>query len=223
MRKTCFRRSLVSAAMPAALVLLSLPGSAVHAQGLRAGVAVSELQGPTGFESRTGLVLGAAFNFLRFGPVSVVPEVLYVQLGGHLPVPVDQEIDDIRIDYFQIPVLAKVGAPIPGLPSLEPSLHGGGYMSFQTKCSFGFADGSDRSRLCTLGGLQAAGIDGVFRDTDWGWVVGGGVDVVTNRIGIISLEARYFGSLTSITVSGSQDDVKNRAWMLMLGWSPDLR
>jgi hypothetical protein len=223
MRKTWIRRSLVSAAMPAALVLLSLPGAKLHAQGLRAGIAVSELVGPTGFESRTGLVLGAAFDFLRFGPVSISPEVLYAQLGGHLPVPVDQEIDDIRIDYFQIPVLAKIGAPIPGLPSLEPSLYGGGYLSFQTKCSFGFADGSDRSRLCTLGGLQATGIDGVFRDTDWGWVVGGGVNVMTNRIGILSIEARYMGSLTSITVSGSQADAKNRAWMLLLGWSPDLR
>lgn len=210
----------VSAILALALLPFNVTANAA-AQGLRAGIVSSELTGAGSFDSRTGLVLGAGFVVLSAGPVDFAPEFLYAQFGGSLPEPTGQAIDDVRIDYFQIPLLVRVGSSIPGAEFLTPSLHGGIYYAFETKCSFGFADGGDRSTICTLEGNRETGVDGVYRDTDMGWAAGAGLAVST-RYGNFQLEARHARSLRSITVSGSVDDAKNRAWLIMLGWSPDI-
>jgi len=209
-------------ALAALPFLILLASSGAEAQGLRAGIAMSQLTNLDGFGARRGLVLGASFGFLRFGMVTVAPEVLYIQKGAKLKTPsTESGIEDIRIDYFEVPILARVGGYIRGT-AVRPSVYAGGYYGFETGCSFGFEDGSDRSEDCFFGGLQEIGLDGTLKDNDTGWVLGGAVEMLT-AVGTVSLDARFSQSFGKITREGSVDEPKNRSVIIMLGWSPEFR
>jgi len=209
----------VLAALP---LILLVAASGAGAQGLRGGIVMSQLTDVEGVEARRGLVLGASFGLLRFGMLSIAPEVLYIQKGAKRETPTAVSgIDDIRIDYFEIPILARFGGYITGT-AIRPSVYAGGYYGFETKCSFGFEDGGDRSADCFFSGLQEFGIDGTLKDNDTGWVLGGAVEMLT-RVGAVSLDARYSQSFGKITREGSVDEPRNRGVVIMLGWSPELR
>ncbi len=192
------------------------------AQGLRAGLAFNELTDLAGFESRQGFAFGASFSVLRFGAVAVTPELLYVQKGAKRSTASPSGIDDIRIDWFEIPVLLRVGSFISGTP-VRPSAYGGIYYAFESGCSFGFADGGDRSEGCTFVGLQEIGINGGISDNTAGWVVGGAVEYFVERIGLLSIDARYTASFSAITRRGSESRPKTRTFIIMAGWAPSFR
>lgn len=206
----------------AALPLLFLAATSAEAQGLRAGIVMSNMSDIDGIEPRRGLVLGASFGLLRFGMLSIAPEVLYIQKGAKRETPTAVSgIEDIRIDYFEIPILARFGGYITGT-AIRPSIYAGGYYGFETGCSFGFEDGGDRSEDCFFSGLQEIGIEGTLKNNDTGWVLGGGVEMLTS-IGAISLDARYTMSFGKFTREGSVNEPKHRGVIIMLGWAPELR
>lgn len=81
--------------------------------GLKSGVNVSKLNlnGKTSnlinSDFRTGFVAGAFVNFpINKSPVSIQPEFLYSSMGGDLRNEMDQK-DNLRFNYFSIPVLIK--------------------------------------------------------------------------------------------------------------------
>lgn len=206
-----------------AMVLLGSVGTRpAEAQGLHAGLASSRLTDVPGLESRRGVVLGATFSFLEFGRLSLTPGLMYVQKGARLSVPTEAGIEDLRIDWFEIPVLIEFGEYVFDSP-VRPSVFVGPYFALRTGCSFGFADGSDRSEDCFFAGLQEIGIDGAIDENDFGWTAGAGLEYYTGRIGNISIEARYSASFSDIMRSGSVSEAGTRSWILTAGIRPTVR
>jgi hypothetical protein len=207
------------AALVAALVVSVVMPTAAHAQ-IRAGVSFSTLTGVDGFESRMGISAGVALSLLSLGPVSLTPELLYVQKGGKLSSPTAESgIEDIRLDYFVFPALIEFGNYIRGTP-IRPRVYAGPYYAFQTNCSLGFESSGDRSGGCPFIGLQEAGIDADIDDSDWGFVVGGALAYFAGSIGSISIDARYTASLSTIARTGSDAEPKNRSIEFTAGWRP---
>lgn len=201
---------------------LCLASSPAAAQGLRAGLSFSNLSVPENLETRQGFVFGASFSFLNFGILSLNPEILYLQQGARRPTPSPEAgLEDVRIDWFQVPVLVRAGGYLRGTP-IRPSVHAGPYFAFRTDCSFGGDEGT-RTDGCLFPAMQDFGIDGTFNDQIVGWAVGGGVDVLFSSFGTVILEARYMSSFTDIMVSGSVDKPKATSFVIMLGWAPGFR
>jgi hypothetical protein len=195
-----------------------LPAS-LHAQGLRAGLARTEIiDGGNELDSRNGLLIGATIMSLRFGPAAFVPEVQFVQKGARTISPSgDDAVSDVRVEYVQIDALARVTAPL--LLPVRPFVAGGLFLAWEVGCSLGFAGGGDRSRGCPLDGLREAGIDQPFKDADQGYTFGGGVDLSLPRIGIITLEYRRSHSFGRVTQGESATSPKHRVQTFTLGWS----
>lgn len=205
-----------------AAMLLAAAASPVHAQ-LKAGVTFSSLSGTTGeFGTRQGFMGGIGLSFLRFGPVSLTPELLYVQKGGKLDTPTESGIEDIRLDYFVVPAMLEFGNYIRGT-AIRPGIYGGMYYAFQTQCSIGFNTGEGRSNGCPISALQEMGIDADIEDSDWGWVLGGSLSYTTVSIGSISIDVRYTAGLADIARFNSNDEPKNRSFEITAGWRPDFR
>ena len=203
-----------------ASVALWLPAAA-EAQGLHAGITISDLSGVDGLEPRRGLVLGASLSFLRIGLVSITPEILYIQKGARRETPsAENGIEDVRLDYVEVPILARVGGFIRGT-AIQPAVYAGGYFAFEIGCSVGFDDG-ERSSGCNFAALQELGVDGALDESDAGWIIGGAIEFYLPAIGGLSLDARYSSSFAPITREGSIDEPKHQTITIMLGWNPSL-
>lgn len=211
-------RQFACAALTAILLVPSLGYGTASAQGLQAGITRSTLTNVPGVEPRQGLAFGASLGFLDFGALSLAPGFYYVQKGARLETPTESGIEDLRVDWIEVPVMLEFGAYIRGTP-LRPSIAAGPYFGFRTGCSFGFEEG-DRSEDCLFNGLREFGIDGVFDETDLGWTVSGGLALYTGQLGVVSVGARYAASLSDVTQRGSATGTRNRTWTFLLGWSP---
>lgn len=211
-------------ALFACLLLASAAGvtKPLAAQGLQAGLAWSELTGVEGLEVRRGLVFGASFTLFRIGPVYVGPEILYIQKGARVATPGQSGVEDIRLDWFDIPLLFELGGYIAGTP-IRPAVYAGPYYGLQSGCSFAFTDADDRSGDCLLTGLRDVGIDGVFADGHAGWIVGGSLELYTGDWGNIAIDARYTASFSDIMQTGSSTLPKTRSFVVMAGWLPTFR
>lgn len=218
-RTSCLRPLLAITSMALILCAVASPSAA---QGVRAGLSFSNLSVPDNLETRQGFVFGASFSFLNFGILSLSPEILYVQRGARRPTPSEEAgLEDVRIDWFEIPLLVRAGGYLRGTP-IRPSLHAGPYFAFRTSCSFG-GDAGSRTDGCLFPAMLDFGIDGSFNDQVLGWVVGAGVDVLVPSIGTLLLEARYSASFTDIMVNGSNDLPKSSSFIIMGGWAPGFR
>lgn len=100
-------------------IIASLPALGQTAEkqkiglGIKTGINVSKLNlngktpGPTTSEFRTGFVAGAFVNFpMQKSPFSIQPEFLYSSMGGDLKNELDEN-ENLRFNYFSIPVLIK--------------------------------------------------------------------------------------------------------------------
>lgn len=133
--------------------------------GLRAGLNFANYNDleDGDLDSRTGLVVGGYLNFkIPMSPVSIQPEALYSQKGA------EDGGTTIKVDYLEVPVLAKFSfAPGPA----TPHVYFGPYV--------GFVLNSEVS-----GDGQSISIDNA--QTDFGGIVGGGLDI---NLGVTKLNA----------------------------------
>jgi hypothetical protein len=178
-------------AIAAALLVMTLSAGAAHAGGLiglRAGVSVAEasfdIDQTFSSDNRTGFA-ATGFAQLGLGVILLQPEISYIQKG----------LDEVKLDYIELAVLAKAGLPI---PVVSPHVFAGIGADFQTKSESDFV-----------------GLD--TKNTDWTAIFG--ADVMFNLGAVTAVvDGRYGLGLTEIQSGTSPvSDLKNRAWLFSAG------
>jgi hypothetical protein len=202
--------------------VVPVPPGAVVAQrrmtvGAKGGLALASLAGtgaPTEIERSTGAAAGVFLRFDATPTISLQPELLFVPKGASFKgswfgLPTSGEL---LLTYIEIPVLVRVGLPVNGA-GLKPVLFAGPAISFNR---------SARATSSTLGFDRERDVEDQTKDLDFGAVAGAGLDYRFLG-GVLSLDLRYNLGLVTLDDSGDGEDVKNRAFMFMMGFGIPMR
>jgi hypothetical protein len=182
------------------------------AAGLKTGLNVATLYGDDIEESdaRIGFCLGGFSSLNLAKNFALQGEVLYTQKGAYDEEYVLGELlkTTIKVDYLELPLLAKLVLPTGG--GLVPSVYLGPAVAFEMGSSFEFE----------LGGLKVEGDLTDVKDVDIGLVLGTGLGFGPGPIGFL-LDFRYTAGLVSIddTPGENQTDLKNSVATLSVGVS----
>lgn len=175
-------------------------GSTAQAQmlpkfGIKAGLNYSTFNNTDNAEYKAGFIGGVYTKInIPASPVAIQPELLYAQYGSNAA----NTDGKFSVDYIQVPVLAKFGFGAPGVP-IKPEVFFGPYAGFNVN-----AEIEDNT--------TSVDADEFFRNTDWGVVVGAGVQVTK-----LSFELRYTAGLTDVYEDQYADGEKNGAFSLTVG------
>jgi hypothetical protein len=189
----------------AVLACLSLAAIAGEAEaqlvgvefGVRGGVSVASASfdlETVDADNRTGFVGGPFLN-LDFGIFGAQVAGVYHQMGF------ESEDLDLDLDYLEVPVVLKVGLP---LPLLKPSVFGGVSLGFEGACEVNGVECSEDD----TSGTQYAGVAGAD---------------VRLSLGVASLwvDGRYNFGLSDVNDAGDAlaeiGDFQNRAWNFTVG------
>ena len=189
----------IGAATIAAAIGLTLATAEATAQmglelGVRGGVSVAtaslDISETFSKSNRTGFTGGVFANF-DLGLIGVQVAGQYTQKGVKLDF--GDVIDDLSLDYFEIPAVLKLGIP---LAVLKPSLFGGVALAFNTSCDNAGVDCGDE-----------------VKSTDWKGVAGADVEIYLGSISLWA-DGRYGFGLNSVY---EVEDFKNRNWLFQAG------
>jgi hypothetical protein len=206
------RRTLVSA-----LVLSVVTASAALAQksevhfGVLAGAAFAKVGGSdvTGdVKTRVGIAAGGFVTIGISKNFAIEPEALYVQKGAKRTE--TGETFKIKISYVEVPVLLKLRFPGNSGGVVVPHIYAGPYLGFKAGCNITGTSGSvTLSAKC-----EDQAFDFKVKSTDFGATFGGGVDV-----GRAIIDVRYDLGFSKIPDSSTDNNVKNRVFYLLVGWT----
>jgi hypothetical protein len=188
-----------------------LPGKRVSF-GLLVGASAAKVGGSDVSDidvgTRNGLVGGVSLGFRVSKLFSIEPELLYDQKGSKNDLGDDLQ-ETLKLDYLEMPVLARVDLPVAGI--IRPFFVAGPAFGFQLKCNYGLSDGSSSvSASCedALEGTKA-------KSVDVGATAGVGIAMPMGRQSF-SLSARYTHGLSD---TFDQAHIKNRSLALLAGIS----
>jgi hypothetical protein len=204
-------------------LMFLLPNSSLASgikAGLKIGVSSAKLHGDDvgdledllgeDLKSRIGFSVGGFITFNISEMFAIQPEVLYTMKGLRFEEEIFGETLKVwmKLDYLEIPVLVKIIFPSPG--GVNPYLFAGPAVAIKVsgKVKAEFAGESDEEDIEDM------------KSTDFGLVIGAGVDFGFGALGkgTLSVDIRY--SLGLSTISDFEgDDVKNGAFSLMVGFS----
>ena len=185
----------------AALVLALAAAAPANAQvefGVKGGLSFGNISNkgllPGNLKTRTGFAAGVALGW-RARVLGVGAEALFARRGLK-----SDGTGDLKLDYVDIPVYAKIQAPTPGV---SPFGYIGPQVSFEVTCKVDDVNctGGDRSK------------------TDYAGVVGAGVKF-GNEGGVgFTVEARYIYGLKNLKLStvSSSDSFKTRSFLILGG------
>lgn len=192
-------------------------GHGFRAIGWKAGVVFASASsdnpslGNTG--GRLGFTGGLLVDYAFSWTLSLQLEVDFSQKGYSVDGP---ETDaEVKVDYWEIPLLLKVRKPTPGAECndfcsvLRPYAVVGPFVAVENKCRVeGTVDGTSVDGACR------GGTDGDYGD--YGLVLGAGVEMGGDRFGWLAIELRY--SLGLYTIDGSVDilGARNRGLYLVI-------
>lgn len=209
------------AAAALALSTTALAAGQAHAQGLSlgvdVGVSMATFSGEriAGLQHRAGPVLGVSIVVRPDGLLSLETGANWIRKGARgtlsasttgfdeaLPV-------DLRLDYVQLPALARFYLPAVG--TVRASLFAGPAVAFDIGCSVQTAP---VEIAFTLG----CGTQEYDRSTDWSLLLGGGI--AHRRAGgwTVRLDGRYDLGLTNLD-QASDLEVRNRGFVVTTGMS----
>lgn len=162
--------------------------------GVRGGVSVAsaslDVSETFSKSNRTGFT-GGVFANLDLGMLGLQVAGQYTQAGVTLDF--GDAIDDLSIDYLEIPGVVKLGIP---LAVVKPSLFAGAALGFNTGCDNAGVDCGDD-----------------VKSTDWKGIVGADVAVYLGSVSLWA-DGRYnFGVANVFEV----DELKNRNWLFQAG------
>lgn len=166
----------------------------------------SETSLPFAFGALSSFAGGLSFeNGLGF--FSVVPELLYVRMGGQYRFDASNSLEE-RHDYIQVPVLLKLNI-IPAGP-IRPFLSGGVYGAYLLNA---------KGIMEIDGAPMEEDITGNYERFDYGLV--GGVGLAFKLPGIaLSIEGRFNYGLQNIWKDPEPGySMKNQCWMALAGIS----
>lgn len=183
----------------AGILMLSCAGTANAMAGMHAGVkggmniANQSTDGTEPADSRNGMAIGGWVQMPVAPMFSIQPEAYFAMKG-------DSEeaggvTGTIKMDYLEVPVLAKASFGAPASP-ISPSLFAGP--------SFGI-NISSKAEVSGSGTSDGTtDVKDYTKSTDFGLVFGGAVE-----FGNVGIDVRYTKGLTNVDDSGSGADVKN--------------
>lgn len=200
------------AALAFCAVLVSVaPAQKTTAFGVMAGGTFSKFGGADVQDAKTHVGFAAGgFVTLGLSPsFALQPELLFVQKGAK------DESDPnltatIKLSYLEMPLLAKFRLPAKGNGGqISPHAYGGGAIAFRLGCRIKVASGST-----SLSSDCEDDPDTEVKKTDFSLIFGLGVD-----IGRAMIDARYDLGLSTLDGSSEHNDVKNRTFYLLAGWT----
>ncbi len=180
------------------LVLVAITSQKIQAQaspqlGIKGGVNLATFSNVEDVEYKPGILAGVFVDFkIPAIPISIQPEFLYTQIGTNIQ---DSDVS-INVNYFQIPLLVKFGA---GLPGAKPSVFLGPYIGFALKSEI-------KNENVSLN------IEDDIEDTDYGVIIGAGVAASKFRVSV-----RYTAGLTVPLKEAFNEDPKNGVISLTFG------
>jgi len=181
--------------------------------GVRAGVDFMTLEGDDvdgdNFDRRTGFMVGG-FALIDFeGPFALQPELAYVQKGSTSEITTGGTTFNAinKLDYIEIPVLAKFQIPVEG--SFSPNIFAGPALGFNVN--------AERE---VEGGGQSSGQDvsDEISGTEFSLAFGAGADIGLGA-GTLSFDFRYGLGLTSIADTDADQFVRNQGFMITAGYA----
>lgn len=216
MKKT--GRSLILAlALAFMFSLAASPALAGINTGIKGGITLANIKSvPETFEgyeweTKMGLAGGVFLEIGLPGPLSIQPEVLYVQKGAKISFAEGEITGTLKanIDYIEIPLLLKFNLVSGGLTI--PSVYAGPYVGFNTKAEF---------VISADGYTEKEDIKDSIKNTEFGVTFGLGL---TQKLGVIkvTLDARYDLGISNIIEEtvGEPSSIKTRTWLFMAGIS----
>ncbi|MEJ1242310.1 porin family protein [Chryseolinea sp. T2] len=211
MKKTTINKLLVAGVLGSFLLLTRIDANAQFgfAIGPKGGVAITTFKGTNSenFDSRTSGFYGLFTNF-QFGRVfSLQPEFLLTERGASFTS--SNVRSDVRISYFDIPVLAKIRLPLAN-EVVFPHILLGPDFAFKTDFKATAKD--------TQTGSAISWTDADVKQSDVGALVGAGVDIQTRGNGIFfTIDGRYGWSFQDLNDNDNMIEVRNRGWMFAAG------
>jgi hypothetical protein len=177
----------VKRSMMVAVMVLALCGGAmaqtISDVGFKAGGGMSKLN-IEGVDWKMGFDGGAFLN-MKFSPnLSIQPEVLYTQKGLKVDIMGLAEYE-WKMDYIEVPILVRREIPTSG--NVRPVFFAGPAVSFLT---------SAKQTLSFMGDEVEEDIKDVFKSTDIGLIVGGGLDWLVGTSGKLVTDVRFTISLS---------------------------
>jgi hypothetical protein len=186
--------------------------------GIKGGINIANIYGDDSegeVDWKTGFAGGIFLDWGITPLFGIQPELLYVQDGSKTDF---LEVDwQLKFNYLQVPVLAKVDLPIGG--TLIPVLYAGPYVSLLL---------DSKLTLEADNNSATVGLTDYTKSYDAGFVFGAGLEFGVGP-GKMTLEGRYNLGLTEIDdgigegIFGIPDsentDMKNESWMIMAGYA----
>ncbi len=184
--------------------------------GVKGGLSLANVTGDEveDVEWKMGGAGGLFVEYKVSDVFAIHPEVLYCMKGSKSEGEIFETTIEstLKLTYIDIPVLAKVMIPVEG--SVSPSLFAGPYVGFNLDAKL---------ELEAEGESDEGDIKDYVKSTDYGLVVGGGLDYHLDNGGAITLDARYSLGLSGIYDEEGEDEegseVKNQAVMVMIGYA----
>jgi hypothetical protein len=139
------------------------------------------------------------------GPVTLQPEILYVQMGGKYDVDPANGLRN-RFHYIQVPVQLRVDLAAMG--PVRPFVAAGVYGAYLVRAE---------ASIKVNNVITKANVTPDYNRSDWGAVGSAGLTFKVPGM-VISVEGRYNLGLTNILRSPiAGDSIKNRCWMALVG------
>ena len=159
-------------------------------------------------KTRVGIAGGAFVTIGVSRNFAVEPEVLYAQKG--VKTSDATATAKIKVSYVELPVLLKLRVPGKSGGIVVPHVYAGPYLGFKAGCRISGTGGS----VTVSGACEDQPFAVKIKSTDFGATFGGGVDV-----GRAIIDVRYDLGLSKIGNNTSNNDVKNRVFYLLAGWT----
>jgi hypothetical protein len=173
--------------------------------GPKGGVSVNQFDNTdNGFSARTAWAAGVFAN-LHLGEVfSLQPELLIHQKGAVQNVSGTK--NEIRLNYFSVPVLAKLMLPIQG--TFYPHILAGPVYNYRLNAKYSATDNGS--------GTTVAFNDGDLKRTEIAGAFGAGLDIISNNI-FFNLDGRYNVGFSDLNDGDNTVVLRNRNWTIMAG------
>lgn len=181
-------------------------------KGIKVGLSFANLNGSDveDTDTKTGLAAGAFIAYSFSDVFAIQPEILYMMKGTKMT-ETDPYVGKItatwKINYVEVPVLAKVMIPTEG--NVKPNFFAG--------LSLGILM-SSKVKGEAMGVSVELDVKDETKNIDFGMVFGAGIDFELTK-GTITFDARYTLGLTSIDDTGMDEDVKNGVISIIGGFS----
>lgn len=205
----------------ATVVVFTLSSASVSAQGLtaglKAGMNIANVHGDdvklaealgVEFSSNIGLCVGGFVTYSLSDMFAIQPELLFTMKGAKMEVAGYKET--VKVNYLEIPVLAKLSIPTPG--NVKPSLFVGPSLAIKLSAKAEWEEDGESGE---------EDISEEVKSTDFGLVFGAGIDFGLGQ-GKLTVDARYTLGLTKVQKPEEEEeevDMKNGAISIMVGYS----